>query len=532
MLSIVIADDEVGIVDMCKILIDYPEAKIVGEAHDGLELLEKIEKLRPNTVITDICMPGMTGLELIEKVTGEYPDINFIVMSGYAEFSYAQQALSLGVKEYFLKPLQKAEINRVLENLDDAVKKKQRENQHHEEIADNLKKTQTMLKEEYIGKIWDNLEFYLKNENDTEEDIDFIGNKFQCFILEIDNRFDTFVQDEKILIQRTENLWPGVKDLLTDQHCVFVVRGVDGIWIAVYEEEEAEERSAAITKKIEEFLRNYNNRNDFMRAYCAKSSILEGGNKQIAEAFRQAKEALKWRFEQLENRIISYKKGTEEIVTILSLPSAITDIKDAASAGDKEKIKNIISDVYRYLKKERKICGRKYQVTERLVEVFNQGLEDKPMTNEDTAAFRVTLFDVISGCTTVDEIERRFIEQANNAIDKYNEYFDQKERGIIQRAKQYITKNFAREITLTSVAEYIGLSSAYFSTVFKNEAGEGFTKYLQKVRVEEAKKLLKNTKMKISDIVEAVGYHDIKSFNKIFFAETQVKPSEYRKFYS
>ena len=232
------------------------------------------------------------------------------------------------------------------------------------------------------------------------------------------------------------------------------------------------------------------------------------------------------------NRIISYKKGTEEIVTILSLPSAITDIKDAASAGDKEKIKNIISDVYRYLKKERKICGRKYQVTERLVEVFNQGLEDKPMTNEDTAAFRVTLFDVISGCTTVDEIERRFIEQANNAIDKYNEYFNQKERGIIQRAKQYITKNFAREITLTSVAEYIGLSSAYFSTVFKNEAGEGFTKYLQKVRVEEAKKLLKNTKMKISDIAEAVGYHDIKSFNKIFFAETQVKPSEYRKFYS
>ena len=90
MLSIVIADDESGIIDLCKMLIEYPNAVVIGEAHNGLELFDKIGELHPNTVITDISMPGMTGLELIEEAQTAYPDVNFIVMSGYTDFEYVQ----------------------------------------------------------------------------------------------------------------------------------------------------------------------------------------------------------------------------------------------------------------------------------------------------------------------------------------------------------------------------------------------------------------------------------------------------------
>ena len=83
MLRIIIADDEFDIVELCRALITYPGAEIVGEACNGIELLKKIEELHPDVVITDICMPGMTGLELIERAKQEFPAINFIVMSGY-----------------------------------------------------------------------------------------------------------------------------------------------------------------------------------------------------------------------------------------------------------------------------------------------------------------------------------------------------------------------------------------------------------------------------------------------------------------
>ena len=117
MLRIIIADDEFDIVELCRALITYPGAEIVGEACNGIELLKKIEELHPDVVITDICMPGMTGLELIERAKQEFPAINFIVMSGYTEFQYAQTALRFGVWDYLLKPLDPARLQRTLDRL-------------------------------------------------------------------------------------------------------------------------------------------------------------------------------------------------------------------------------------------------------------------------------------------------------------------------------------------------------------------------------------------------------------------------------
>ena len=113
MLSVIIADDEQEVINLCRMLIEYP-VDIVAEAHNGSELLDKINTLQPNLVITDICMPGINGLELIETVKKTNPEIHFILMSGYTDFEYARQAIRLGVWDYLLKPLQKTEINNLL----------------------------------------------------------------------------------------------------------------------------------------------------------------------------------------------------------------------------------------------------------------------------------------------------------------------------------------------------------------------------------------------------------------------------------
>ena len=103
---------------------------------------------------------------------------------------------------------------------------------------------------------------------------------------------------------------------------------------------------------------------------------------------------------------------------------------------------------------------------------------------------------------------------------------------MVAQAKQYVAQHFAEDISLNQIAKQVCLSPAYFSTLFKAETGCSFIKYLQRVRMEHAKKMLKSTKIRISDIAQAVGYHDLKFFNKVFLTETTVTPSEYRKYYS
>ncbi|MFR4414912.1 MAG: helix-turn-helix domain-containing protein [Butyricicoccus sp.] len=105
------------------------------------------------------------------------------------------------------------------------------------------------------------------------------------------------------------------------------------------------------------------------------------------------------------------------------------------------------------------------------------------------------------------------------------------ENNVIRQAKNFVVQHYAENISRAGSKACVP-GTSYFSTLFKTETGVGFVEYLQHIRIEQAKKLLKTSKMRIADIAEKVGYRDIKFFNKIFVKETTVTPSEYRKFYS
>ena len=118
-LKVVIADDEERICQLIQALINWDslEMEIAGMAHNGIEAFDVVQKVRPDILITDIRMPGLSGLELIEKVKAACPEVEIIIISGYAHFEYAQQAIRFGVGHYLLKPINKAELTETLEKL-------------------------------------------------------------------------------------------------------------------------------------------------------------------------------------------------------------------------------------------------------------------------------------------------------------------------------------------------------------------------------------------------------------------------------
>ena len=112
----IIADDEISIRQLIKKLID-PSAplQIVGEAADGNSAYEMIQEKKPDIVITDIRMPGLNGVELMRKARENGIKVDFILVSGYRDFEYARSAVQLGALDYLLKPINREELNRVLE---------------------------------------------------------------------------------------------------------------------------------------------------------------------------------------------------------------------------------------------------------------------------------------------------------------------------------------------------------------------------------------------------------------------------------
>lgn len=119
MYKVLIVDDERIIRDGIASVIEWEqhEMTLAGTAKDGIEAYEMIKRSLPDIVITDIIMPGMNGLDLIAKVSEEYKDITFIILSGHGEFNYASKAMAFGVKHYILKPCDESTIIPVLKKV-------------------------------------------------------------------------------------------------------------------------------------------------------------------------------------------------------------------------------------------------------------------------------------------------------------------------------------------------------------------------------------------------------------------------------
>lgn len=90
--------------------------QVIGTASNGLEALHMYKELKPDVVFTDIQMPVMNGLQLTKELKELDPDLYIVILSGYSDFEYAQQAIKLGVKEYLLKPLDAEELTVLLKN--------------------------------------------------------------------------------------------------------------------------------------------------------------------------------------------------------------------------------------------------------------------------------------------------------------------------------------------------------------------------------------------------------------------------------
>lgn len=538
MLSIIIADDEVGIIDLCKMLIEYPNARIIGEAHNGQELFTMIGELHPNTVITDICMPGLTGLELIEKSKQTYPDVSFIVMSGYTEFEYARTSLRYGVWDYLLKPLRKAELNRSLEKLDKSLTERRAQTALDLTLQNDLQESLSALREKYIREVWTSGKAFPVPKIGDTEILNFADRVMQCLLLHVDSRLSVDSIDMAQISRQASATCDKIHRLAENscEDIQMLSDGPQGVFVLLYASGTAPMRQREFLRSVESGIRYGNIQNNFVHVMAAVSQSLPASSGTLPELFRQAREAVKWRLEKKQSSVICYDWETEKTLDALPLFEGTQEARRIAEAVEKldtDAVKTAILTAW----SEREIScrlipGARYRLLEAILSCLSDAFQNLPSWDTPQDPATGGIYAILSGENAGENIPDRLAQYASGTLCAYQERLQNRENSMITKVKQYVSQHYAENIPLSQAAKLVCLSPTYFSKLFKSETGQGFMEYLQHARIEKAKKMLKETRIRISDIAQAVGYRDLKFFNKIFRKETSVTPSEYRKFYS
>lgn len=535
MIKVFLVEDEMIIRNGVKNNIPWEQEgfMFVGEAGDGELAWPLIKQTKPDILITDIRMPFMDGLELSSLVRKELPDTKIIILSGYSEFDYAKQAISLGVANYLLKPINSEKLLEAVKEVAAAIEEERAQQllveQYRRENEENLRLEKKRLFDEIVAGSFSTKELLDKSQL---LDMDLTASFYTVLFLKLISTGESHEYSNKI-VEASEQV-----NKIAEQmpRVLCFERGLEG-WIFLLkgeQEEQAALQAAELEAKLKEMLEGYSD----IRYFGGIGETVQR-MRDIRRSYQSANKAFASRFFVEENQFVN----TEKIDQIwlmkrqdMSLkavdPSKINRklVEDFLNSGVEEEAEGFVEDYFRsvgeenyrslmfchYLIVDMNFCA--CQFLERLG--INTGL--LPAECRD-----VNLYSGHMNSTEgmVQYVKKLFVEtirlRDNASRNRYQE--------LMAAARKYILENFRNnEFSLNQAAAMVNISPSYFSTLFRQEMGMTFVEYLTEVRLEKAKALLMCTNMRSSEIGYEVGYKDSHYFSYIFKKVCGCTPREYR----
>ncbi len=528
MLKVMIADDEERICKLIIALVDWEKMgmEVIGVAHDGLEAIEMATKERPEILITDIQMPGCSGLDLIEKVKRSITDLEIIIISGYAHFDYAQSAIKFGVGNYLLKPIDKMELYTTLRKLKERILKRK------ESETDRM---QLLQKSEYdIYRLQMNLTEQLINKRAGEISLERLQTEyylrmkpgiFQAFWIKIDGREEELSEAGiRIILDKVQSLLHNI--LQPKCHELLLYKAS---WACVgimnYESGKSEEvrRSLRDCFSHLEAQKNMYEPVTFSIALGCGAGEAEKLQTSVQEAAAIIKERLIKGTGRILDRLPQHRVLHEQNL----LEKYLRFITHAIEVMSPEEAEIALERVRTGLEEAKHVSG--CEVLELAVSCGRLFLSQLELQHREEKIKKFT--EQCEQCSSVNELFGRLSALQKEYLEELASKHENDAARPIRQAKQYIQNHFSEQITMEEVSNSVGLSTAYFSVLFKKSEEEGFAKYLTNVRIGEAKRLLRESQLTVAEICRRVGYHDLKHFTHIFEKATGVKPATYRKLY-
>lgn len=498
---ILIVDDEFIMRQGIRHMMNWEEQgfQVVGEASNGKEALELMEELNPHIVFCDIAMPVMDGLDFIRVVHRKYPDVRVLILSGYDNFEYVRQALLNGAVDYVLKPtLNPEELSRILSRVVQKIPGIQLKKKTFSSLEYQLERylngfDQTLKTQEFAQyfphSCYRLFGMMVQFRNPDKQDLSqVIFEKVELFLKDrAPGVYLKFLQNHEFLcivfnypLKDEENLQYGIAKLM-DQLTVI------------------QERAFAVIGPVRRNIQNL--REDFgnpmffeAEAFYHKGAHLCQLKKEgdVQTVFR------KFDFRRFSAVVAesNYKEAVEMFQNYIhkAVESRMPEFK--LKNQTKNLLYNLVGSVENHVQAMEQI---RYEYFRRIDDVIY--VED--------------FLEMLEELTK--ELQECLRDDGENLDAKLKEMLN------------YISEYYREDLDLANLAKTFNFNYSYLSSYFNNRMGEGFSEYLNRIRIGQACRLLEKEELPIAVISAMVGYSDQSYFCRVFKKITGETPSAYRR---
>ena len=460
---------------------DSYEIKVVSTARNGAEGLEKIAKFRPDLAIVDIKMPVMNGIEMIRQAKEQYPDMTFVVLSGYGDYEFTSQAMELGVRHYILKPCDESKMIPVLNKAFAELEEARKKNAHSEKLETEARLLKPYAREQLFRDL---LLGKAQASSGARQLVDELGGE-QRMVLLLDFRLKCgFDSLERYVVGNM------LGDLLPDG-TLLMTTGVDRdvLVLADAMAESSVETAVQVLKK--EFKR-------FETLPMLSSASRTGTLAELSVLFRQAQELLQLNMDENEPALLRPSRNA-------ALPETVNEIFDLEALRQTGSYEELLQELaFSFAKMEAK--DYRPQQRQKLCELAWKLLfEDKAAPEDSLPAWA----DALTAAWNHPQPDAR-------------------SREIFLAIYENLPEP---EFSLQTIAQQrLFMSEDHLRRIFFQMTGNRFSAYLEHCRITQARRLLEfQPDMKISRLAELVGYPlDGQYFSKVFRKICGVTPTEYR----
>lgn len=450
------------------------------EAGNGMEMAVLCREHHPDIAFVDIRMPHWSGLEAIAESRKDAPDTEYVIVSGYSDFEYAQKGMRLGVSEYLLKPVDEEELRKVMG-----------------ELTEKIRQNKTDSNSRFRLKVMEAFNYYTvlgtEESGGREREASGCYMVFMLWIRGGKNSRESVAKVQRELMKKISAL--GEEVVGRKGYYAAACNGYGTPCIVFKAEKE---------------------QTDYILSHMRMASISA-----LSEKVRHC---IIWFMEEsLENACIRCERAERDLCLLMQEDPGAVCRYDEMTAGEKERA---------FLR-----------LTEKLTEAWMRadGTACREILNEMWRGYKdeglaLHLKNLSGFCETVtggkipsDSLKsfcRAFVENS----DEMYSFLSPEEGDLTDQVKDYVKKYYRNDISISQIAENLGLTANYLSTVFRQRTGKKLIDYLTQVRMEAAKKLLcENVTASVQDIALMVGYNSSRHFSTLFQKQTGMTPSSYRK---
>ncbi|MCX7711802.1 MAG: response regulator [Clostridia bacterium] len=528
MYKVLLVDDEVLSIEGLKLAVEWEKLgyEICGICQDGEEAIRQIEKLQPHLVITDIMMPVINGLDLIEHVWKHTEHkVEFVIMSGYSEFEYAKRALQYGVNYYLLKPVFGDELSEILHKI--SRKFEEEEKLQRSRYGKAKEDCCAIIHELLLGT-------YSPDESDQMEAFaDDLRTVSVWRYVRLENCcsfISHHLKHEAIHIQEQQGEDESLKNImdqvLRDYFRAYMIECSFyscGIVMDIRE-------SSQDCKEIECLLLK-------LRTEIAKAMGIEfyigvgeavGNIASIRHSYRTAQQALYYKFFNQRNSVIFYDYIKEKSLSrMLEKLDEVNHVIEALEEMNVSRLIDSLNSMFSYFKS---VWLAPEVVRMLVVQIVYHSFAIIRKTNG--SPLEVLKKHPVSQWErkiTIEEFKDLLTDYCMDCCEYIQRLNQRNLNDTVYKIQEYVKENFKRNLTIVEISKKLYMHPVYLGQLFSRKFGVRLNEYIHQLRIEEAKKLLATTTLKSHEVAAALGYNTYLGFLQHFEKYTGMKPVDYKQ---